>query len=45
MTDKGYTARIGYNERDDILAGRIFRIRTIIGLHRETVVELRDPCL
>jgi predicted HicB family RNase H-like nuclease len=45
MTDKGYTARIEYDERDDILAGRIFRIRTIISLHRETVVELSDLCL
>lgn len=41
MTYKGYTARIEYDERDNIFAGRILGIRSIISFHGETVAELR----
>ena len=41
MTYKGYTARIDYDERDNVFAGRILGIRTIISFHGETVAELR----
>jgi len=41
MTYKGYTARIDYDERDNIFAGRILGIRTIISFHGDTVDELR----
>ncbi|WP_293996721.1 type II toxin-antitoxin system HicB family antitoxin [Sphaerotilus sp.] len=38
---KGYTARIEYDERDNILVGRVLGIRTIISFHGETVSEVR----
>jgi predicted HicB family RNase H-like nuclease len=41
MFHKGYTARVDYDERDNILVGRILGIRTIISFHGETVRELR----
>ena len=41
MTYEGYTARIEYDERDNILVGRILGIRSIIGFHGETVPGLR----
>jgi predicted HicB family RNase H-like nuclease len=41
MTYKGYTARIEYDERDDLFSGRILGIRSIISFHGETVAELR----
>ena len=41
MTFKGYTARVEYDERDDIFVGRILGIRAIISFHGETVSELR----
>ena len=41
MTYRGYTARVEYDERDNIFAGRILRIRSIISFHGETVSELR----
>lgn len=41
MTYKGYTARIDYEERDNIFAGRILGIRTIISFHGVTVDQLR----
>ena len=41
MTYKSYTARIEYDERDNIFAGRILGIRTIISFHGETVAQLR----
>lgn len=33
MTYKGYTARIEYDERDNIFVGRILGIRSIISFH------------
>ena len=41
MTHRGYTARIEYDERDNIFVGRILGIRGIISFHGETVSELR----
>ena len=41
MSYKGYTARVEYDERDNIFVGRILGIRSIISFHGETVTELR----
>jgi predicted HicB family RNase H-like nuclease len=41
MSHKGYTARVEYDERDNIFVGRILGIRSIIGFHGETVAELQ----
>ena len=41
MSHKGYTARVEYDERDNILVGRILGVRTIISFHGETVKKLR----
>jgi predicted HicB family RNase H-like nuclease len=41
MTYKGYTARLGYDERDHIFMGRILGIRHIISFNGETVAQLR----
>ena len=42
MTYKGYTARVEYDERDNIFVGRILGIRSIISFHGRTVTELRS---
>ena len=41
MTHKGYTARIEFDDRDNIFVGRILGIRSIISFHGETVKQLR----
>ena len=41
MTFKSYTARVEYDERDNIFVGRILGIRNIISFHGETVAELK----
>lgn len=41
MTHKGYTARVEFDDRDNIFVGRILGIRTMISFHGETVTELR----
>jgi len=41
MTYKGYTARIEFDERDNIFVGRVLGVKAIIGFHGETVDELR----
>ncbi len=41
MTHKGYTARVEYDERDNIFVGRVLGIRTIISFHGETAGQLR----
>lgn len=41
MNHKGYTARIEFDERDNIFVGRVLGLRTIISFHGETVAELR----
>ncbi len=42
MTYKGYTARIDFDERDNIFVGRVLGLRAIISFHGETVSELRS---
>lgn len=41
MTYKGYTARVDFDERDDVFVGRILGIRSIVSFHGQTVAELR----
>ena len=41
MHYKGYTARIDFDERDNILVGRVLGIKAVIGFHGETVTDLR----
>ncbi len=41
MNHIGYTARIEYDERDNIFVGRVLGLRSIISFHGETVAELR----
>ena len=41
MSHKGYTARVEYDERDNILVGRLLGIRSIISFHANTVSSLR----
>ncbi len=42
MTYKGYTARIDFDERDNIMVGRLLGINDIIGFHADSVAELRS---
>jgi predicted HicB family RNase H-like nuclease len=41
MSHKGYSARIEFDERDNIFVGRILGVRTIISFHGKTVAGLR----
>lgn len=41
MTHRNYTARIEFDERDNIFVGRVLGLRTMISFHGETVDELR----
>jgi len=41
MTHKGYSARIEFDERDNIFVVRVLGLRSIISFHGETVAELR----
>ena len=42
MHYKGYTARIEFDERDNIFVGRLLGMRAMISFHGETVQELRQ---
>ncbi|MBC3346875.1 type II toxin-antitoxin system HicB family antitoxin [Pseudomonas sp. SWRI196] len=42
MTYKGYTARVEFDERDDIFVGRVLGVRDIISFHADSVTELRS---
>ena len=42
MSYKSYTARVEYDERDNIFVGRILGVRSIISFHGKTVAELRS---
>jgi predicted HicB family RNase H-like nuclease len=42
MNHKGYTARIEFDERDNIFVGRVLGLRTVISFHGDTVAELRS---
>ena len=41
MSYKGYSARIEFDERDNIFVGRVLGLRDIISFHDETVAGLR----
>jgi predicted HicB family RNase H-like nuclease len=41
MTYNGYSARVEYDERDEIFVGRILGIRAIVSFHGATVAQLR----
>ena len=41
MTYRGYTARVEFDERDDIFIGRILGVRDIINFHADSVVGLK----
>lgn len=41
MSHNGYTAKIEFDERDNIFVGRVLGLRTVISFHGETVAELR----
>lgn len=41
MTHGGYTARIEFDERDNLFVGRILGLRSIVSFHGETVARLR----
>ena len=38
---KGYTARIDFDDRDNILVGRLLGIKDIVGFHADNVADLR----
>ncbi len=40
MSYKGYTARIEFDDRDNLFVGRVLGVKAIIGFHGETVAEL-----
>jgi predicted HicB family RNase H-like nuclease len=42
LTYKGYTARIEFDQRDNIFTGKIIGITENITFHGKTVKELRD---
>ncbi|NVZ66104.1 type II toxin-antitoxin system HicB family antitoxin [Pseudomonas gingeri] len=41
MTYKGYTARVEFDDRDDIFVGRVLGVRDIISFHADSVTQLR----
>lgn len=41
MNVGGYTARIEFDERDNLFVGRVLGLRDIISFHGETVAQLR----
>lgn len=41
MSYKGYSARIEFDDRDNIFVGRILGVRSIISFHGKTVTVLR----
>lgn len=41
MTYKGYTARVEFDERDNVLVGRLLGIADVVGFHADNVADLR----
>ena len=41
MAYKGYTARIDFDDRENILVGRLLGIQDVIGFHADNTAELR----
>ncbi|TAN49262.1 MAG: type II toxin-antitoxin system HicB family antitoxin [Methylococcaceae bacterium] len=42
LSYKGYTARIDFDERDDILVGRLLGIQDIVSFHADSITGLRS---
>ena len=42
LTYNGYTAKIEFDQEDDILFGNLIGIRDTVGFHGETMAELKD---
>ncbi len=42
LTFKGYTARIDFDDRDNILVGRLLGINDVIAFHADNVNDLRE---
>lgn len=42
MTYKGYTARVAFDDRDNILVGRLLGIADIVSFHADNVCALRS---
>jgi predicted HicB family RNase H-like nuclease len=42
MTYKGYTSRIDFDDRDDLLVGRLLGIQDVVSFHADSVAQLRD---
>ena len=45
MTYKGYTARVEFDERDNLLVGRLLGIGDLVSFHANTVADLRAACV
>ena len=41
MTHQGYTARVEFDDRDNIFVGRLLGIGDIVGFHADNVTDLR----
>jgi predicted HicB family RNase H-like nuclease len=41
MTYRGYTARVEFDDRDDIFIGRVLGARDAISFHADSVADLR----
>ncbi len=42
MSYAGYSARIEFDERDNLFVGRVLGLRSMISFHGKTVAELRS---
>ena len=42
LTYKGYTAKIEFDQEDNILFGNLIGIRDTVGFHGETIKELKE---
>ena len=42
MTYKGYTARIEFDDRNELFVGHLLGIRDVVGFHADNVPELRS---
>lgn len=41
LTYQGYTARIEFDDRDNLLVGRLLGIKDLVGFHADNVADLR----
>lgn len=42
ITYNGYTARIEFDDRDNLFVGRLLGIRDVVGFHADNVADLRE---